>query len=54
MQEEEKLYSSLFKPRYTMPKQANFKFMQRYPPRVEDTNAMDINAMTIKEHNDLM
>jgi len=54
MQEEEKLYSSSFKPRYTAPRRANFKFTQKYPPRVEDPNAMDINAMTVKERDDLM
>ena len=37
-----------------MPHSAYFKFTQRYPPRVDDPNAMDINTMTIKKHDNLM
>jgi len=55
MQEEEKLYASPFKQRYTAPpRRANFRFTPRYPSRVEDPNAMDVDAMTVKERDDLM
>ena len=48
------MYSSSFKPGYTtMPRRANFKFTLRYPPRVDDPNTMDVDAMTMKERDNL-